>query len=102
MHAGSHHGEKCASCVNELLLSLFDMVQHGFTTTVNTGDVVANYHVVCGRIAAAEAEAKRPPASVGLFVGTKTFPAAGVRPLLAAGHRRFGENRVQEAAAKWP
>ena len=65
-------------------------------------DVLANYHAVLSRIAAAEAEAKRPPGSVGLVVVTKTFPAAAVRPLLAAGHRRFGENRVQEAAAKWP
>lgn len=38
---------------------------------------------------------------VGLVAITKTHDAAAIRPLLAAGHRRFGENRVQEAQAKW-
>ena len=38
---------------------------------------------------------------VGLVAITKTHGAAAIRPLLAAGHRRFGENRVQEAQAKW-
>jgi hypothetical protein len=33
---------------------------------------------------------------------TKTFDAGHIRPALEAGHRVFGENRVQEAAAKWP
>ena len=33
---------------------------------------------------------------------TKTFEAADIRPVLAAGHRDFGENRVQEAQGKWP
>ena len=33
---------------------------------------------------------------------SKTHDAAAIRPLLAAGQRSFGENRVQEAAAKWP
>jgi PLP dependent protein len=33
---------------------------------------------------------------------SKTFDAGAITPLLAAGHRAFGENRVQEAAAKWP
>lgn len=37
-----------------------------------------------------------------LIAISKTFEAAAIRPLLQAGQRRFGENRVQEAAAKWP
>ena len=37
-----------------------------------------------------------------LIAITKTFEAEAIRPLLQAGQRRFGENRVQEAAAKWP
>jgi hypothetical protein len=37
-----------------------------------------------------------------LIAVSKTFDAAAIRPLIAAGQRRFGENRVQEAAAKWP
>jgi pyridoxal phosphate enzyme (YggS family) len=39
---------------------------------------------------------------VELIAITKTHDAAAIRPLLEAGHRRFGENRVQEAQAKWP
>lgn len=53
-------------------------------------------------IAAACAEAGRDPAGVSLIAVTKTFGAETVRPLIAAGHRVFGENRVQEAKAKWP
>jgi PLP dependent protein len=43
-----------------------------------------------------------PPEAVTLVAISKTFPADEVRPFLAAGQRVFGENRVQEAAAKWP
>ena len=46
--------------------------------------------------------AGRDPASVELVAVSKTHPAATIEPLLAAGQRSFGENRVQEAAAKWP
>jgi len=52
-------------------------------------------------IAAAEA-AKRSPADVELVVVSKTFDIDAVRPVLAAGQRVFGENRVQEAERKWP
>jgi pyridoxal phosphate enzyme (YggS family) len=41
-------------------------------------------------------------ADVTLVAISKTHPAEAIRPLLAAGQRDFGENRVQEAAAKWP
>ena len=44
----------------------------------------------------------RDPASVTLVAVSKTFPAAAILPALEAGHRVFGENRVQEAKAKWP
>ena len=54
------------------------------------------------RIAAAAREAKRDPASVHLIAVTKTFDAEHIQPVLDAGHRIFGENRVQEAKAKWP
>ncbi len=43
----------------------------------------------------------RDPASVTLVCVTKTFPAEDIVPLLEAGHRVFGENRVQEAMGKW-
>jgi pyridoxal phosphate enzyme (YggS family) len=43
-----------------------------------------------------------PPGAVTLVAVSKTFPADEVRPFLDAGQRVFGENRVQEAQAKWP
>jgi pyridoxal phosphate enzyme (YggS family) len=54
------------------------------------------------RIAAAETAAGRPPGSVRLIAVSKVQPLDRVRAVLAEGHRRFGENYVQEAAAKWP
>src|SRR3954471_4098322 len=53
-------------------------------------------------IAAACAEARRDAASVTLIAVSKTFSADAVEPVIAAGQRVFGENRVQEAKAKWP
>ena len=46
--------------------------------------------------------ARREPAEVTLIAISKTHPAEAIEPLLAAGQRVFGENRVQEAEAKWP
>ncbi len=54
------------------------------------------------RIAAAEREAGRAAGSVRLIAVSKTFAADAIRPVIAAGQRVFGENRVQEAKAKWP
>jgi PLP dependent protein len=54
------------------------------------------------RIAAAERAAGRVPGSVRLIAVSKTFGADAIRPLVAAGQRAFGENRVQEAGRKWP
>jgi hypothetical protein len=53
-------------------------------------------------IARAAARASRSAADVTLIAVSKTHPSATIRPLLEAGHRDFGENRVQEAAEKWP
>lgn len=53
-------------------------------------------------IAVAAAEAGRKPADVQLIAVSKTFDGAQIKPVLDAGQRRFGENRVQEAAGKWP
>lgn len=53
-------------------------------------------------IARACAEARRSPAEVELIAVSKTQPADSIMPLIEAGHRVFGENRVQESAAKWP
>ena len=53
-------------------------------------------------IAAACREAGRDPATVNLVAISKTFGAEAIEPLIVAGQRVFGENRVQEAKAKWP
>ena len=47
-------------------------------------------------------DAKRDRASVTLIAVSKTFTAEAITPVIAAGQRVFGENRVQEAKAKWP
>ncbi len=54
------------------------------------------------RIAAAAREVGRDPGSVRLLAVSKTFGPEAIVPVIEAGHRLFGENRVQEAAAKWP
>jgi hypothetical protein len=46
--------------------------------------------------------ARRDRASVTLIAVSKTFDADAIMPAIAAGQRVFGENRVQEAKAKWP
>jgi pyridoxal phosphate enzyme (YggS family) len=57
---------------------------------------------VKSRIAAAARAAGRDPGLIHLVAVTKTFGADHILPALACGHRCFGENRVQEAKAKWP
>jgi pyridoxal phosphate enzyme (YggS family) len=54
------------------------------------------------RIADAATRAQRKATDICLIAVSKTHDAATIRPLIAAGQRHFGENRVQEAAAKWP
>ncbi|PJE35873.1 YggS family pyridoxal phosphate-dependent enzyme [Pseudooceanicola lipolyticus] len=54
------------------------------------------------RIAAAEARAGRAPGSVRVIAVSKLQPLERVTAVLEQGHRVFGENRVQEAAGKWP
>src|SRR5436190_17821280 len=69
------------------------------TDTLNVHEGLAR---VRDAIAAACVEAKRDPASVTLIAVSKTFPPDAIEPVIAAGQRVFGENRVQEAKAKWP
>ena len=59
-------------------------------------------HDITDRIAKAEAEAGRAPGSVKLIAVSKVQPNARVEAVLETGHRVYGENRVQEAAGKWP
>jgi len=47
-------------------------------------------------------DAGRDPGSVALVAVSKTFGTDAIEPVIAAGQRVFGENRVQEAKAKWP
>jgi pyridoxal phosphate enzyme (YggS family) len=65
-------------------------------------DAVERLEAVKSRIAEAEREAKRPAGSVALVAVSKTFDGDAIRPVLEAGQRVFGENRVQEAQGKWP
>ncbi|MCQ1574079.1 YggS family pyridoxal phosphate-dependent enzyme [Neorhizobium galegae] len=57
---------------------------------------------VKARIEKAERFSKRPAGSVTLVAVSKTFDAEDIRPVIAAGQRVFGENRVQESQGKWP
>lgn len=65
-------------------------------------DVVENLGLVKASIDRAAAEAGRPAGAVNLTVVSKRFEGTQIEPLLVAGQRVFGENRVQEAQQKWP
>ena len=64
------------------------------------GSPAARLKAVQAELAAAARSGGHPAPK--LIAISKTFEAEDIRPLLAAGQRLFGENRVQEAAAKWP
>ncbi len=64
--------------------------------------VLQAYRDIRARIEAAEREAGRPVGATRLVAVTKTHGAEVILPVLEAGHCTFGENRVQEAKAKWP
>lgn len=61
-----------------------------------------NLKTILARIDAARKAAVAPAPSTTLIAVSKTHGATQIRPLLEAGHRVFGENRVQEALGKWP
>ena len=69
---------------------------------MSTSNSVAALIDIRARIASAEAAAMRPAGSVTLVAVSKTYSAPDILPVLEAGHRVFGENRVQEAQGKWP
>jgi PLP dependent protein len=58
--------------------------------------------IIRSRIERARRRFGPPPDAVTLVAVSKTFDAAAIEPFLVAGQRVFGENRVQEAQAKWP
>ena len=71
-------------------------------------ETIENNAVVCAlegikqKIADAAVRAGRNPADIELVAVTKTHSAERIIPVLEAGHRIFGENRVQESLHKWP
>jgi len=65
-------------------------------------DPTARLQEVQAAIAEAARAAGRAPDGVTLIAVSKTFGPEAIAPVIAAGQRHFGENRVQEAQAKWP
>ena len=65
-------------------------------------DSVTRLEAILARIEAARKSAIAPAVSTTLVAVAKTRGAERIRPVLAAGQRVFGENRVQEAKVKWP
>jgi PLP dependent protein len=74
----------------------------GGGTPMAEAGAVAGWRQVLARIARAAEDAGRRAGSVELVAVSKTYGPEAIRPLLAVGQRIFGENRVQEAKAKWP
>src|ERR1039458_8082779 len=73
----------------------------GTMVTVST-DAATQLTAVRAAIARACRDAGRDPSEVTLVAVSKTHRAEQIEPVIAAGQRVFGENRVQEAKAKWP
>src|SRR5664280_1881715 len=73
----------------------------GTMVTVST-DAATQLDAVRAEIARACRDAGRDAAEVTLVAVSKTHQAEQIEPVIAAGQRVFGENRVQEAKAKWP
>ena len=67
-----------------------------------SSSVRENLSSILARIDAARKAAIQPASATELVAVTKTHDAERIRPALDAGHRTFGENRVQEASRKWP
>lgn len=64
--------------------------------------IAENLERVCAQMRDASRHAGRAPEATTLIAVSKTFSASDIQPLIDAGHRCFGENRVQEAGQKWP
>jgi pyridoxal phosphate enzyme (YggS family) len=67
-----------------------------------TSPAATGLESVRAEIARACRDAGRDTSEVTLVAVSKTFPADAIEPVIAAGQRVFGENRVQEAKSKWP
>ncbi len=73
-----------------------------YSTTMINSDPADRLTNVQAAIAAAATLAGRRASDVALIAVSKTHPVEAIRPIVDAGQRVFGENRVQEAEAKWP
>ena len=71
-------------------------------SATSNGPATAALQETLARIDAARNAAVSPAPATTLVAVSKTFGADAIRPVLEAGHRVFGENRVQEAKVKWP
>ena len=78
------------------------MTEPGPQTAPAGAPLAENLAAARRRIAVAAEAAGRKASDVTLIAVTKTHPPARIRAALEAGHRTFGENRVQEAERKWP
>ena len=78
------------------------VIVSGIGASPSYPDIAAALADVRGRIAAACRKAGRDPAEVTLIAVSKTHSASRALECVAAGQRHFGENRIQEAATKWP
>jgi PLP dependent protein len=72
------------------------------TDTDQSADIAANLAAVRAKIDAAARDVGRDASGVSLVAVSKSHPGSAAAAALAAGHRVFGENRVQEAQEKWP
>jgi pyridoxal phosphate enzyme (YggS family) len=103
-------GHESRGLVNARATGLFGIVRDGEMTAMKhdedraetLADAPSRLKAVLQDIAQACAKARRDPAEVTLVAVSKTFGANAIAPVLAAGQHAFGENRVQEAMAKWP
>lgn len=73
-----------------------------FSPTPDPDETIARLARLRGDIAEAARRYERDPAAIHLVAVSKTFAAEALEPLFQQGQRIFGENRVQEAQAKWP
>ncbi|GJD61313.1 YggS family pyridoxal phosphate-dependent enzyme [Methylobacterium frigidaeris] len=69
---------------------------------IDSQTIAANLATIREEITRAAQDSERDPTGIALVAVSKTIPAEGIRPAIAAGQRRFGENYVQEAKTKWP
>jgi len=77
------------------------VIRHAMSSPSTDAPAVRNLTDILARIEAARKAALAPAPSTTLVAVSKTLDSGQIRPVLAAGHRVFGENRVQEATGKW-